>query len=177
MSILEASWGEDIIKFKPSLNYGIAYAKNRKKIFEDDSYDVVITNFEAVNFLHKHPLLLKRFNTIVIDEFTAFKNREAKRSKNLKSIIHNFDNRIAMSGTPNSNTILDLWHPVFLIDDGEHLETGSGHLDIKSVNLGLMGLLMSGSTSPVLKQLLQINFQISPYVMQLMTVWICLTIL
>lgn len=123
LSILEASWGEDIIKFKPTLNYGIAYAKNRKKIFEDDTFDIVITNFEAVNFLHKHPLLLKRFNTIVIDEFTAFKNREAKRSKNLKSIIHNFDNRIAMSGTPNSNTILDLWHPVFLIDDGEHLGT------------------------------------------------------
>ena len=43
LSILEASWGEDIIKFKPTLNYGIAYAKNRKKIFEDDNFDIVIT--------------------------------------------------------------------------------------------------------------------------------------
>jgi SNF2 family DNA or RNA helicase len=121
LSILEASWVEDIIKFTPKLKYGVAYAKNRKKIFEDTSYDIVITNFEAVNFLHKNPLLLNRFNTVVIDEFTAFKNREAKRSKNLKSIIHNFDNRIAMSGTPNSNTILDVWHPTLLIDDGKRL--------------------------------------------------------
>ena len=121
LSILEASWVEDIIKFTPKLKYGVAYAKNRKKIFEDTSYDIVITNFEAVNFLHKNPLLLSRFNTIVIDEFTAFKNREAKRSKNLKSIIHHFDNRIAMSGTPNSNTILDVWHPTLLIDDGKRL--------------------------------------------------------
>ena len=121
LSILEASWVEDIIKFTPKLKYGVAYAKNRKKIFEDTSYDIVITNFEAVNFLHKNPLLLSRFNTIVIDEFTAFKNREAKRSKNLKSIIHHFDNRIAMSGTPNSNTILDLWHPTLLVDDGKRL--------------------------------------------------------
>ena len=121
LSILEASWVEDIIKFTPKLKYGVAYAKNRKKIFEDTSYDIVITNFEAVNFLHKNPLLLSRFNTIVLDEFTAFKNREAKRSKNLKSIIHHFDNRIAMSGTPNSNTILDLWHPTLLVDDGKRL--------------------------------------------------------
>ena len=26
-----------------------------------------------------------------------------------------------MSGTPNTNSILDLWHPVHLIDDGQHL--------------------------------------------------------
>ena len=121
LSILEASWAEDIQKFQPSIKYGIAYAKNRKKIFEDTELEMVITNFEAVNFLCKHPHYLKGFSTLVIDEFTAFKNREAQRSKNLKSIIHHFNNRIAMSGTPNSNSILDLWHPVYLIDDGEHL--------------------------------------------------------
>ncbi|NDG53402.1 MAG: DEAD/DEAH box helicase [Flavobacteriia bacterium] len=121
LSILEASWAEDIQKFQPSIKYGIAYAKNRKKIFEDTELEMVITNFEAVNFLCKNPHYLKGFSTLVIDEFTAFKNREAQRSKNLKSIIHHFNNRIAMSGTPNSNSILDLWHPVYLIDDGKHL--------------------------------------------------------
>ena len=121
LSILEAAWGEDISKFQPHIKYGVAYAKNRAKIFEDDTNEMVITNFEAVNFLQKNPQYCKQFDTIVIDEFTAFKNREAKRSKNLNKIISYFTNRIAMSGTPNSNTILDLWHPVLLVDDGEHL--------------------------------------------------------
>ena len=121
LSILEAAWGEDISKFQPQIKYGVAYAKNRAKIFEDDTNEMVITNFEAVNFLQKNPQYCKQFDTIVIDEFTAFKNREAKRSKNLNKIISYFTNRIAMSGTPNSNTILDLWHPVLLVDDGEHL--------------------------------------------------------
>lgn len=26
-----------------------------------------------------------------------------------------------MSGTPNTNTILDLWHPVYLVDQGQRL--------------------------------------------------------
>ena len=121
LSILEAAWGEDINKFQPNIKYGIAYAKNRTKVFEDGTYDMVITNFEAVNFLQKNPQYCKQFDTIVIDEFTAFKNREAKRSKNLNKIISYFTNRIAMSGTPNSNTILDIWHPVYLIDGGERL--------------------------------------------------------
>ena len=121
LSILEAAWGEDISKFQPHIKYGVAYAKNRAKIFEDDTNEMVITNFEAVNFLQKNPQYCKQFDTIVIDEFTAFKNREAKRSKNLNKIISYFTNRIAMSGTPNSNTILDIWHPAYLIDGGERL--------------------------------------------------------
>ena len=121
LSILEAAWADDIIKFQPSLTYTIAYAKNREKIFKENSSDIIITNFEAVNYLVKNQYLLKDFDTICIDEFTAYKNRSAKRSKALSTIIHNFDYRIAMSGTPNSNTILDIWHPATLIDDGERL--------------------------------------------------------
>ena len=121
LSILEAAWAEDIKKFQPNINYGVAYAKNREKIFKDENIEMVITNFEAVNFLFKNKQYCKQFDTIVIDEFTAFKNRTAKRSKNLRNIIHNFTNRIAMSGTPNSNTILDIWHPALLVDDGERL--------------------------------------------------------
>ena len=54
LSILEAAWVEDIVKFQPTIKYGVAYAKNRAKIFNDSSYQMVITNFEAVNFLRKN---------------------------------------------------------------------------------------------------------------------------
>tara|TARA_R100001460_G_scaffold7255_3_gene18627 strand:- start:138 stop:1487 length:1350 start_codon:yes stop_codon:yes gene_type:complete len=123
LSILEAAWGEDISKFQPDIKYGVAYAKNRKQVFEDSENEMVITNFEAVNFLQKNTHLIEKFDTVVIDEFTAFKNRQAKRSKNLNKIISYFTNRIAMSGTPNSNTILDIWHPAFLVDGGARLGT------------------------------------------------------
>ena len=123
LSILEAAWVEDILKFQPNIKYGVAYAKNREKIFKQEDLEMVITNFEAVNFLRKNPQYCKQFDTIVIDEFTAFKNRTAKRSKNLKRLITHFTNRIAMSGTPNSNTILDIWHPAFLVDGGARLGT------------------------------------------------------
>ena len=121
LSILEAAWVDDIKKFEFPINYGVAYAKNRAKVFADEKLDMVITNFAAVNFLQKNPQFLKRFDTLVVDEFTAFKNKDSKRSKNLKQIVSCFDHRIFMSGTPNTNTILDVWHPVLCVDDGKRL--------------------------------------------------------
>ena len=121
LSILEAAWADDIKKFQPNISYGVAYARNRQKIFEDSTLDMVITNFEAVHFLSKNPQFLDGFNTLVVDEFTAFKNKDSKRSKNLKRVVSQFAHRIFLSGTPNTNTILDIWHPTLCVDDGERL--------------------------------------------------------
>lgn len=120
LSILQASWGEDICKFTSSLQYQVAYARNRKKVFESNA-QVVITNHDAVKWLASNQKYLKDFNTICIDEFTAFKNRTSQRSKALAIIAAKFKYRIGMSGTPNSNTILDLWHPCYVIDGGKRL--------------------------------------------------------
>ena len=120
LSILQASWGDDIEKFQPELTYEVAYARNRAKAF-DSSADVVLTNHDAVKWLVKNVNILKQFNTVCIDEFTAFKNKDSQRSKAIAKIIDWFEYRVAMSGTPNSNTILDIWHPTYLIDGGERL--------------------------------------------------------
>lgn len=120
LSILEASWGDDIKKFAPQLTYSVAYAKNRMKAFDEET-DIVITNHDAVKWIVKNIGYLQTFDTLCIDEFTAFKNKDSQRSKAALKIANEFDYRIAMSGTPNSNTILDIWHPTLLVDDGERL--------------------------------------------------------
>ena len=120
LTILEASWGDDIDKFTPNLTYAIAYAKNREKAFTSDAR-VVITNHDAVKWIAKNSHVLDGFDTLVIDEFTAFKNKDSQRSKACYAIASKFTHRVAMSGTPNSNTILDLWHPMLIVDDGARL--------------------------------------------------------
>ena len=120
LSILAASWGDDCAKFQPGLTYSIAYARNRVEAFKSDA-DIVITNHDAVKWLLKNKQYLDGFDTLCIDEFTAFKNKDSQRSKAAARLAELFDYRIAMSGTPNSNTILDIWHPALLVDDGERL--------------------------------------------------------
>lgn len=119
-SILQPAWGDDILKFTPQLRYSIANASNREKAFKAET-DIVITNHDAVNWVLKHPQFLTEFNRVIIDECPAYKNAEAKRSQAAAKIAHFFDYRIGLTGTPNSNGVLDLWHQAFLLDDGERL--------------------------------------------------------
>jgi SNF2 family DNA or RNA helicase len=123
-SILEPAWGNDIRKFAPELTYSVARAHNRRQGF-DANVDVIITNFDAVQWLFeevkKKGRKLDMFYMVVMDESTAFKNSSAQRSKKLAAMIDNFSHRIALTGTPAPNTILDIWHQAYLIDGGERL--------------------------------------------------------
>lgn len=120
LSILQCSWGNDIEKFTPELSYAIADAKNRESAFKSGA-DIVLINHDGVKFLKDRPELLEDFNTLVVDESTAFKHYNSQRSKAMKAVAQHMDYRVILTGTPNSNGVLDLWHQIFLVDDGEHL--------------------------------------------------------
>jgi len=120
-SLLEAAWLSDINKFTPFAKPVVAYAHNREATFKQDA-DIYITNLDAVKWLAKQkPAFFKRFGTLIIDESTAFKHRTSQRSKAVRSIVKYFKYRELLTGTPNSNSITDIWHQILLLDDGERL--------------------------------------------------------
>jgi SNF2 family DNA or RNA helicase len=123
-SILQPAWGNDISRFFPGTRYICAYASNRKKAFDMD-VDIYITNHDAVTWMDMN--LPKKywddFDTIIIDESTAYKNQNAKRSKAAYKLAKNFDHREILTGTPNPNSVTEFWHQVKLLDDGESLGT------------------------------------------------------
>ena len=118
-SILVPAWFNDAKKFTPELQLSVATAKNRAKAFMVPA-DVYVTNHDAVKWVEQN-LDLSSFDIIGIDESTAFKHRTSQRSKAMARIIRHFKYRYLLTGTPNPNTVLDLWHQLFLLDDGERL--------------------------------------------------------
>lgn len=123
-SILQSAWGGDIDKFFPGVKYRVAYATNREKALQSDA-DIIITNHDAVRWLIRN---VKKgywndFDTLIVDESTAFKNHNSQRSKALYNIAKNFDFREALTGTPNPKSILDVWHQAKIVDDGQRLGT------------------------------------------------------
>lgn len=126
LSILEVSWADDLRKFQPNLTFGISIAGKREDAFKANT-DVVIINHDGVKWIHdqlkKSPKFLAGFDTLCIDEFTAFKNKDSARSKACLALAKHFKRRWILSGTPNSNTILDVWHPTLICDDGARLGT------------------------------------------------------
>lgn len=124
-SILQLAWGDDIDKFFPGVGYQCAYATNRERAFRSEA-DLYITNHDAVKWLldKKCPLpknYFDQFDTLYIDESSAFKHHTAARSSCMAKLAERFEFIHNLSGTPNSNTILDVWHQVFLLDRGQRL--------------------------------------------------------
>ncbi len=122
-SLLRPAWFLDFKKFAPELSCSIAYAENRQAAF-DVAADVYITNTDAVVWLAKqNKKFFDRFDTLVIDEITSFKHHTSGRSRAIAKIKKYFTYRAGLSGTPNSRTICDLWHPIAILDDGKRLGT------------------------------------------------------
>lgn len=120
LSILRPAWAEDIEKWTPELTYSIAYAKNRADAICED-VDIVITNHDAVKFLNENRQFMPMFDTLVIDESTAYKNYSPQRAKAARAIAPLFKYRCIMTGTPNPKSVVDLWSQVYIVDLGQRL--------------------------------------------------------
>ena len=58
---------------------------------------------------------------VVIDELSSFKNPQAKRFKALKKVRPKITRIVGLTGTPAPNSLLDIWAPFRLIDNGQRL--------------------------------------------------------
>lgn len=120
-SLLRSAWEDDFKKFAPQVTVSVAPADKREQAFNTPA-DVYVTNTDAVNWLMKQDAkFFKRFDTLIIDELSAFKHHTSGRSKAMNKIKKHFKYRYGLTGTPNSNTITDLWHQMFILDDGQRL--------------------------------------------------------
>ena len=120
-SLLRSVWVNDIRKFAPHLTVSVADAANREKAFAADA-DIYVTNIDAVKWLAaQKPAFFKKFSELVVDESTAYKHHTSQRSKAAAKIAKHFKYRCCMTGTPNGNTITDVWHQIQLLDEGKRL--------------------------------------------------------
>jgi len=121
-TLLKTAWADDIRTFLPLIvTYSICRSYKRAESFDVD-VDAYITNTDGVKWLAKQrPSFFKKFDTIIIDEITAFKHRSSGRSRAMGKIKRHFVYRTGMTGTPNANTNLDLWNQMMILDDGKLL--------------------------------------------------------
>ena len=122
-SSIYSTWECDVKKFTPWLKVSAAYAENREKAFKKKA-DIYITNHDAVKWLAKQPAsFFAGFDSLVVDESTAFKHSTSQRSRALNKIKKYFKFRCVMTGTPNTNSVTDIWNQVHVVDDGQRLGT------------------------------------------------------
>jgi len=122
-SLLRSVWYNDAKKFAPGLKVAVSTAGKHEAVFNEEA-DVYVTNIDAVKWLAKKAgskAFFKKFKYLAIDESTAYKHHTSQRSRAAAKVAKHFQYRRLMTGTPNSNSITDVWHQMLLVDGGSRL--------------------------------------------------------
>ena len=85
------------------------------------SLDVYVINVENVAWLVDN-WIDNKFQYLIVDESSRFKDPSTKRFKALKKVLRQFSKRIILTGTPTPQGYADLWAQVGILDLGERLE-------------------------------------------------------
>jgi SNF2 family DNA or RNA helicase/uncharacterized Zn finger protein len=104
---LLSNWQKEFEKFAPSVRLFIYHGQNRKDDPIPDDIDVLITSYGLARRDMKE-LNKRHWFLIVIDEAQNIKNSDTAQSKAVKGI--NAAHKIAMSGTPVENRLLEYWN-------------------------------------------------------------------
>lgn len=83
--------------------------------------EIYVVNRENVQWLTDRYGPRWPFRTVIVDELSSFKNRQAKRWKALRRVRPMIRRVWGLTGTPAPNGLMDLWAQMHLVDRGERL--------------------------------------------------------
>lgn len=150
------NWKKEFDKFAPKLKY-VTVAENKKKRMEVikniDKYNIFITSYGLVRNDNDEYEKID-FEVCVIDEAQTIKNYQAGMTKEVKKIKSR--TKIALTGTPLENSVLELWS-IF-----DFIMPGYLNSIIKfKENYGI-----SDVDDESLSKLKNLNYQIKPFILR-----------
>ena len=115
-----AVWPAEVKKWEQFAGYsvGVLHGPNKAKVLKQNN-DIFVINFEGIGWLSSQ-LNGKPwpFDILVIDEISYLKNTQTQRFKTLKPLLNKFDRRWGLTGSPAPNSLLDIFGPQYIIDQG-----------------------------------------------------------
>ena len=122
--VAEATWAKEAAKWEHlhllRIVSCLGSAAKRIKALNTPG-DIFVINRENVPWLVEHYKNAWPFDMVVVDEFSSFKNHQAKRFKSLSWVRPHIKRIVGLTGTPAPNGLIDLWAQVFLLDEGKRL--------------------------------------------------------
>lgn len=132
--VAKFSWPDELRKWDhlSDLTFAVAVGtpKQRMEALEAGA-DITIINRENVQWLIEKSGYKWDFDMCVLDEASSFKNHQAKRFRSLLKVRPKIKRMVALTRSPSSNSLMDLWAPFRLIDRGERLERFIGRYRAK----------------------------------------------
>lgn len=122
--VAESTWVNEAKKWDhlKLLRFSVVLGPEQKRIRAlNTPADIYVINRDNVVWLVDYYRNRWPFDMVVIDEFSSFKNHQAKRFKALRNVRPHIKRIVGLTGTPAPNGLLDLWAQVYLLDGGQRL--------------------------------------------------------
>lgn len=109
------------------LRVGILHGPDKEKVLQSDDYDIYVVNPEGLPWLFpagdlkRLAYVTNKFQMLVVDESTKFKNPQTARFKLLKNAIKKFRRRYILTGSFRPKNLMDLFGQVYILDEGSSL--------------------------------------------------------
>ena len=124
LRVARNTWSSEIEKWEHLhgliVSVAVGTAPERKAALSKQA-DIYIINRENIQWLMEKSGVPFNFDMVVIDEFQSFKNHQSKRFRALLKARPKVKRIIGLTGTPSSNSLMDLWAEFRLLDMGERL--------------------------------------------------------
>ena len=122
--VAEATWSKEAAKWdhlKLLRIIPVLGTLNKRIKALNTPADVYVINRENVQWLVEYYRNSWPFDMVLVDEFSSFKNHQAKRFKSLTWVRNHITRIVGLTGTPAPNGLIDLWAQVYLLDQGKRL--------------------------------------------------------
>jgi SNF2 family DNA or RNA helicase len=121
------TWPNEIKKWFPWMKIANLRTKEGLKAWQDGSAQIYLINYEMLQaFCSKHIETGRSFSvdTVIWDEISKAKAHNSKRINAFRPYRKYFKRHWGLTGTPISNSYMDLFAPIRLLDGGERLGKG-----------------------------------------------------
>lgn len=133
LRVIQLVWAQEAKKWDHTKDFRVIKLHGKDKLSNLSEFaGIYLINYEGLAWLKKQvktpagQAFFKKLDTVIFDESTMLKNPQAARSKTAYLFSTVCKRRIALTGSPTPNKLLDLWNQVYVIDHGKRLG-GSFH--------------------------------------------------
>lgn len=99
------------------LKMTVLHGSNKDKLLKEDA-DVYVVNFNGLQWLQRRLGKQWPFSMLIVDESTSIKDTGTQRYKVLRETVNSIPRRWCLTGTPASNSLLDIFGPQYIVDRG-----------------------------------------------------------
>ncbi len=117
-------WADEIAKWDhlKGLTYSVCIGtESQRRYGLAQDADIYLINRDVVPWLVENYASSWKWDMLVLDELSSFKNHQTKRFKSLLKVRGKVKRIVGLTGTPSPNGLMDLWAEYRLLDLGERL--------------------------------------------------------